>query len=93
MTTQGADDNGLGVFIREQQKDLSVRKSIKVKLPIRQHIKLHALKLFTANNISETVEIALDEYFDRQEGDGGEAKAAGEVADEVAGETGAAAST
>ena len=42
---------------------MDARKSIKVKLPIRQHIKLHALKLFTEKNISETVEKALDAYF------------------------------
>lgn len=80
------DERDLGVFIREQKKDLSSRKSIKVKLPIRQHIKLHALKLFTENNISETVQIALDEFFERQEGDGTEAGVAGEVAGEVAGD-------
>ncbi len=80
------DDKDLGVFIREQQKDLSVRKSIKVKLPIRQHIKLHALKLFTENNISETVQIALDEFFERQEDEGTEASTASEVAGEVTGD-------
>jgi hypothetical protein len=45
------------------KKNMEARKSIKVKLPIRQHIKLHALKLFTEKNISETVEKALDAYF------------------------------
>lgn len=45
------------------RKNMEARKSIKVKLPIRQHIKLHALKLFTEKNISETVEKALDAYF------------------------------
>lgn len=45
------------------RKNMDARKSIKVKLPIRQHIKLHALKLFTEKNISETVEKALDHYF------------------------------
>lgn len=87
------DERDLGVFIREQKKDLSARKSIKVKLPIRQHIKLHALKLFTENNISETVEIALDEFFERQEGDDGDAGMAGEVAGEVAGEASEAGSS
>lgn len=77
------DEKDLGVFIREQKKDLSSRKSIKVKLPIKQHIKLHALKLFTENNISETVEIALDEFFERQEGEDGQASVASEVAGEV----------
>lgn len=46
-----------------KKKNMDARKSIKVKLPIRQHIKLHALKLFTEKNISETVEKALDTYF------------------------------
>lgn len=89
MTTSTTDDKQLGVFIRERQQDLSVRKSIKVKLPIRQHIKLHALKLFGENNISETVELALDEYFDRLGEDGAEgAEAAAEAASAAAGESG-----
>lgn len=54
-----------GLYVDEQRRDLTARKSIKVKLPIRQHIKLHALKLFSENNISQTVEVALDLYFDR----------------------------
>jgi hypothetical protein len=85
--TSDRSKDELDGFIREQQKDLSVRKSIKVKLPIRQHIKLHALKLVTENNISETVETALDEFLDRKEDSDTEAAAASQVADEVAGET------
>ena len=54
-----------GLYVDEQRRDLTARKSIKVKLPIRQHIKLHALKLFSENNISQTVEVALDLYFDQ----------------------------
>jgi hypothetical protein len=54
-----------GLYADENRRDLTSRKSIKVKLPIRQHIKLHALKLFSENNISQTVEAALDLYFDR----------------------------
>lgn len=85
MTTPTAEEEKLGVFISERQKDLSVRKSIKVKLPIRQHIKLHALKLFGENNISETVELALDEYFERlsDEAEEGSAEAAATAAGEV----------
>jgi hypothetical protein len=54
-----------GLYVDEQRRDMDSRKSIKVKLPIRQHIKLHALKLFSENNISQTVEAALDMYFER----------------------------
>ena len=54
-----------GLFYNGGKRDLSARKSIKVKLPIRQHIKLHALKLFKESNISETVEAALDLYFEK----------------------------
>lgn len=59
------DEPTWGLFYRENVKDLDARKSIKVKLPIRQHIKLHAMKLFSENNISETVERALDAYFEQ----------------------------
>lgn len=58
-----ADTPNWGLFAHAPKKNMDARKSIKVKLPIRQHIKLHALKLFTEKNISETVEKALDTYF------------------------------
>ena len=60
-----------------KKKNMDARKSIKVKLPIRQHIKLHALKLFTEKNISETVEKALDAYFTNMRE--GEAEALGRM--------------
>lgn len=58
-----ADAPTWGLYAAQPKKNMDARKSIKVKLPIRQHIKLHALKLFTEKNISETVEKALDAYF------------------------------
>lgn len=58
-----ADSPTWGLYAQQPKKNMDARKSIKVKLPIRQHIKLHALKLFTEKNISETVERALDAYF------------------------------
>ena len=58
-----ADAPTWGLYAQQPKKNMEARKSIKVKLPIRQHIKLHALKLFTEKNISETVEKALDAYF------------------------------
>ncbi len=58
-----ADTPTWGLYASQPKKNMEARKSIKVKLPIRQHIKLHALKLFTEKNISETVEKALDAYF------------------------------
>ena len=58
-----ADAPTWGLYAQSPKKNMEARKSIKVKLPIRQHIKLHALKLFTEKNISETVEKALDAYF------------------------------
>ena len=58
-----ADAPAWGLYAQQPRKNMEARKSIKVKLPLRQHIKLHALKLFTEKNISETVEKALDSYF------------------------------
>lgn len=37
-------------------------KQLKVKVPLRQHLRLHSLKVLTGQNISETVEEALTEY-------------------------------
>ena len=65
FTGSNSDEPNWGLFYREHTKDLTARKSIKVKLPIRQHIKLHAMKLFGDDNISETVERALDAYFEK----------------------------
>lgn len=44
-------------------RDPEELKEIKVKLPVRQHIKLHSIKLMMNQNISTTVEKALEAYF------------------------------
>lgn len=44
-------------------RDPEELKEIKVKLPVRQHIKLHSIKLMMNQNISDTVEEALEAYF------------------------------
>jgi hypothetical protein len=38
-------------------------KEIKVKIPVGYHIKLHTLKVLKGQSISDTVEIALERYF------------------------------
>jgi hypothetical protein len=38
-------------------------KEIKVKIPVGYHIKLHTLKVLKGQSISDTVEIALQKYF------------------------------
>jgi hypothetical protein len=42
-------------------------KELKVKLPLRHHIRLHSLKLVRKEPISDTVMKALTDYFDRLE--------------------------
>lgn len=42
-------------------------KELKVKLPLRHHIRLHSLKLVRKEAISDTVMKALTEYFQRLE--------------------------
>lgn len=39
-------------------------KEIKVKIPLDYHIKLHTLKVLKGQSISDTVERALQKYFD-----------------------------
>lgn len=38
-------------------------KEIKVKIPVGYHIKLHTIKVLKGQSISDTVEIALERYF------------------------------
>ena len=38
-------------------------KEIKVKIPVGYHIKLHTLKVLKGQSISDTVELALERYF------------------------------
>ena len=40
-------------------------KEIKVKIPVQQHLKLHTLKLTEGITITEAVETALKNYFDK----------------------------
>lgn len=38
-------------------------KEIKVKIPVGYHVKLHTLKVLKGQSISDTVEMALQRYF------------------------------
>lgn len=62
-----AEDPTCALFYREHAQDLSLRKSMKVRIPLRQHVRLHAMKLFSESKISEMVEAALDDYFQKVE--------------------------
>lgn len=53
------------MMIRENASDLSQPKTIKVTVPLRMHLQLHQLKILAGTNISETVEAALDAYFEQ----------------------------
>lgn len=49
--------------------DLDERKRLKVKLPVRQHLQLHRIKVLEGQNLSETVRQALDAFFEELEED------------------------
>lgn len=53
----------------ERKGKLGEAKEIKVKIPVDFHIKLHTLKVLRGQNISSTVEIALERYFSQHAGD------------------------
>lgn len=48
----------------KDQKQVEGEKEIKVKIPLDYHIKLHTVKVVQGTNISDTVRMALTEYFD-----------------------------
>lgn len=44
----------------------TTRRELKVRLPVRLHIQLHATKLLGGDTISHTVTVALEQYFERK---------------------------
>lgn len=48
---------------------LQGEKEIKVKIPLDFHIKLHTLKVLKGQSISDTVELALQKYFNEFPGE------------------------
>jgi hypothetical protein len=44
-------------------EEMEGEKEIKVKIPLDYHIKLHTVKVVEGQNISDTVRMALTEYF------------------------------
>lgn len=48
---------------RQDQERLEARREVKVRLPVRQLIHLHGVKLVHGRTISDTVEEALDAWF------------------------------
>jgi len=55
----------LAVEARTTVEKLGPGKEIKVKIPVGYHIKLHTLKVLKGQSISDTVEIALESYFEK----------------------------
>lgn len=47
---------------KEDEEDLDRRKALKVKVPVKQHIDLHTIKILTGKNMSETVTEAIALY-------------------------------
>lgn len=60
-----ADDTPRDLYASDGGRDLGEKRNIKLKLPLRQHIRLHALRLYSGQSPSVAVEEALDLYFER----------------------------
>lgn len=71
MGTADPSRFGCTVVNFDEDVDLDESKTLKVTLPAAMHLKLHSLKVLTGQNISETVEEAvqthLDDEFDEDE--------------------------
>lgn len=55
-----------------EETETETTREMKVKIPERQYLKLHALKITRGTGISEAVSIALDDFLEEveeQEGD------------------------
>jgi hypothetical protein len=52
------------VRIQNDEADMEESKTMKVQIPTRLHIKLHSLKILSGQTISDTVEEAVESYFE-----------------------------
>ena len=55
-------------MIEPKKTDRNLLREMKVRIPVHHHIRLHAMKIRDGQQISETVERALTEYFERHLG-------------------------
>jgi hypothetical protein len=53
-----------GLYANEPRRDMAELRTLKVKLPIAQHIQLHSMRVYRGDGISETVIAALQLYFE-----------------------------
>lgn len=54
------------MLIREATTVASASKEVKVRVPVRHHLRLHTMKVLTGAQISDIVSQALDAYFASQ---------------------------
>lgn len=51
------------MYIQHPPIDLETAKEVKVKIPVRHHVRLHSMKVLTGKQIGDAVSEALDAYF------------------------------
>lgn len=56
------------MYLNEDEDTIDGEKQLKVKIPVRMHVRLHTLKILTGETISDTVAEALEAYFRRRGG-------------------------
>lgn len=51
------------MMIKDAKPKLAEAKELKVRIPAHQHLRLHAMRVMTGKQISQTMVEALDAYF------------------------------
>lgn len=49
----------------DEQANGEEERTVKVSIPVRLRMKLHILKILEGQNLSKTVEVALEDYFEK----------------------------
>lgn len=49
----------------DEQETGEEERTVKVSIPVRLRMKLHILKILEGQNLSKTVEVALEDYFEK----------------------------
>lgn len=47
-------------------RDDATPREIKVRLPLRHHLRLHSVKILTGRQMSDVVAAALEDYFEKE---------------------------
>jgi len=69
VKAEACDPTLRGLYANERSGQEHERRVLKVHIPTRLHLRLHALRITQGDTVSSTVEAALEDYFAKMAAD------------------------